>query len=62
MQPKRITVNITSPLYSLKDSAMNVIRNCLPDAESVGELEIPRQLQQELFSLKKTFSNHHIVP
>ena len=25
-----MTVNITSPLYSLKDSAVNVILRCLP--------------------------------
>jgi len=57
MQPKRVTVNITSPLYSLKDIALNVIRDCLSNAESAGELEIPRHLQQELFALKKRFSH-----
>lgn len=48
-----MTVNITSPLYSLKDSAINVILRCLPVNsdrfnQAAYELEIPRQLQEEL--------------
>ena len=54
-----MTVNITSPLYSLKDSAVNVILRCLPKNtdlfnEAVYELEIPRQLQEELLLMRET--------
>lgn len=55
IQPKRITVNITSPLYSLKFSAMHVIRKTLKDSNKVCHLEIPKQLQHDLIVLMKTF-------
>ena len=59
LQPKRVTVNITSPLYSLKDSAINVILRCLPVNsnrinQAIYELEIPRQLQEELLLMRDT--------
>ncbi|KAI9555718.1 hypothetical protein GHT06_018233 [Daphnia sinensis] len=54
IQPKRVTVNITSPLYSLKVSAMHTIRRNLKDYNHVCQLEIPRQLQQDLVDLMKS--------
>lgn len=53
IQPKRVTVNITSPLYTLKDTAMKAISCRLHDAERIRELELPRQLEEELAALKK---------
>lgn len=53
LRPKRVVVNITTPLYSLKDSAMIVIIDCLKNPDQVQELEIPKQFRQELADLIK---------
>lgn len=54
LQPQRVTVNITSPLYSLKDSAMNVILRHVTEEDRICELEIPRQLHRDLLYRKKS--------
>ncbi|EFX89933.1 hypothetical protein DAPPUDRAFT_299820 [Daphnia pulex] len=54
IKPKRVTVNITSPLYSLKYSAMHAIRKTIKDYNHVHQLEIPRQLQNDLVVLMKS--------
>ncbi|XP_046437602.1 von Hippel-Lindau disease tumor suppressor-like [Daphnia pulex] len=54
IKPKRVTVNITSPLYSLKYSAMHAIRKRIKDYNHVHQLELPRQLQNDLVVLMKS--------
>ncbi|XP_057377569.1 von Hippel-Lindau disease tumor suppressor-like [Daphnia carinata] len=61
IQPKRVTVNITSPLYSLKVTAMHTIRRNLKDYNHVCQLEIPRQLQQDLVELMKSCRMEKLV-
>lgn len=61
LRPKRVVVNITSPLYSLKDSAMLAIVNYMRSPEQIQELEIPKQCQNELVLLMKTLKRRYIA-
>jgi len=54
IKPKRITINITSPLYSLKLCAMNAIIQCLSNYDSLVELELPVELLEELNIIKNS--------
>lgn len=48
IQPIRKVVNITLPMYTLKERCMDVIRKHLSRVEDINTLEIPRLLKEEI--------------
>jgi len=57
LQPKRIQVFITIPIYSLREMAARAIKRQLVRPEDALQLEIPRQLQEDL--MKSNFESNH---
>lgn len=54
IKPKRSIVNITSPLYSLKYCAINVLMHCVSSYDRLAELKLPLQLLEELMFVKNS--------
>lgn len=56
----RLIVNIQIPLYTLRDCAMLVVRNCISSSDDVKQLELPNTISSELYNMvvrKQSYQN-----
>lgn len=60
----RLIVYIQIPLYTLRDCAMMVVRNCMTSLDDVKQLELPNTISDELYSMivrKQAYQNSDSV-
>lgn len=60
----RLIVNIQIPLYTLRDCAMMVVRDCITSWDDVKQLELPNTISEELCNMvakKQTYQNSDAV-